>query len=89
MFSKRSHHTTATSQSRHNGGFFSRGPSRAGRAGGLKAAINNPNVTSAGRKDAKHQLHAMGLRAPKERFSTRLRRFFGLGGRRKNRPARP
>ncbi|ORY90823.1 hypothetical protein BCR35DRAFT_328579 [Leucosporidium creatinivorum] len=58
-----SHHTSSTTPRR--GGrlhLFSRnGRSRKeNRVAGLKAARTNPRTTSAGRKRAKHELHAMG-----------------------------
>ncbi|KAH8915892.1 hypothetical protein BT69DRAFT_1281616 [Atractiella rhizophila] len=55
------------------------------RAAGYQAAINNPNVGSAGRRHAKRELRMMGRKPNHEKLSTRFRRLFHLGGRRENR----
>ncbi|KZT41136.1 hypothetical protein SISSUDRAFT_1001203, partial [Sistotremastrum suecicum HHB10207 ss-3] len=58
---RRTHHTnnplTTTSSSRNRKWYQRKNPNR--RAGGLKAALHNPNTTSHGRKNAKHELRAM------------------------------
>jgi len=76
---RRSHRTHyGTTNDRHRGGFFHRkDPNR--RAGGLKAALHNPNTTSHGRKEAKMKLRAMGRGSEAHvPFSVRLKRLFGI-----------
>ncbi|KZS97711.1 hypothetical protein SISNIDRAFT_481609 [Sistotremastrum niveocremeum HHB9708] len=80
---RRTHHTnnplTTTSSARNRKWYQRKNPNR--RAGGLKAALHNPNTTSHGRKNAKHELRAMGrgneAHVP---FSVRVRHWFGMHG---------
>ncbi|KAJ3734472.1 hypothetical protein DFJ43DRAFT_127895 [Lentinula guzmanii] len=46
-------------------------------AAGYKAALANPNTTSAGRKHAKHELRAMG-RSTHVPLITKIKRTFGI-----------
>ncbi|WWC89767.1 uncharacterized protein L201_004693 [Kwoniella dendrophila CBS 6074] len=53
---------------------------RQNRIRGLKAAINNPRTTHAGRDHAQHQLHSMGVKSNHPSLGTRLRHLFHLPG---------
>ncbi|KAL8277167.1 hypothetical protein RQP46_010415 [Phenoliferia psychrophenolica] len=55
------------------------------RVAGLKAARTNPNTTSAGRRRAKMELKASGVRPNRVPISTRIRHFFRMGGSRSRR----
>jgi len=75
--------TSTTRRSGRSGGLFGRkDPDR--RAGGLKAALHNPNTTSAGRTRAKVELAEMG-RGNEARghpsLTSRIRHFFGIPAR--------
>ncbi|KIJ56581.1 hypothetical protein M422DRAFT_149083 [Sphaerobolus stellatus SS14] len=74
----RGHYATTPSRTTHRRNFLHRkDPNR--RAGGLKAALHNPNTTSTGRREAKMKLRAMGRgREAHVPFSVRLKRFFGI-----------
>ncbi|ODN83396.1 hypothetical protein L202_01540 [Cryptococcus amylolentus CBS 6039] len=61
------------------------GNHRDNRARGLRAAINNPRTTHAGRDNAQHELHAMGMRSTRPSLGTRIRHFLHLPGKSHNR----
>ncbi|KAF8520077.1 hypothetical protein JB92DRAFT_2896154 [Gautieria morchelliformis] len=76
--SRRHHTTTTTSPRHHRRGFFHFvNPNR--RAGGLKAALHNPNTSSAGRRGAKHELRMMGRgRETHVPLSVKIKHFLGI-----------
>jgi len=67
---------TSSSTTRGRRSWFHR-TSRDRRAGGLKAALANPNTTHRGRKNAKSELHAMG-RSSHVPFMTKVKRTLGI-----------
>ncbi|KAJ7367906.1 hypothetical protein DFH08DRAFT_946882 [Mycena albidolilacea] len=67
---------TSSSTTRGRRSWFHR-TSRDRRAGGLKAALANPNTTHHGRKNAKTELHAMG-RSSHVPFMTKVKRTLGI-----------
>ncbi|KAF8682132.1 Conidiation protein 6 [Rhizoctonia solani] len=81
----RATHTTHTSTRRggFSGMFHRKNPNR--RAGGYKAALHNPNTTSAGRQHAKRGLRSMdrGNEAHVP-LSVRIKHFLHIGGRRRH-----
>ncbi|CAE6455810.1 unnamed protein product [Rhizoctonia solani] len=78
------HTTHASTRGRGIGGMFHRvNPNR--RAGGYKAALHNPNTTTAGRQHAKRGLRTMGRgREAHVPLSVRIKHFLHLGGRRRH-----
>ncbi|KAJ7162595.1 hypothetical protein C8R43DRAFT_1123291 [Mycena crocata] len=67
---------TKSSSTRTRRSWFHRtSPDR--RAGGLKAALANPNTTHRGRKHAKAELHTMG-RSTHVPFMTKVKRTLGI-----------
>ncbi|KAF8211530.1 hypothetical protein K438DRAFT_1958624 [Mycena galopus ATCC 62051] len=68
--------TSSSSNTRGHRSWFHRS-SRDRRAGGLKAALANPNTTHRGRKNAKTELHAMG-RSSHVPFMTKVKRTLGI-----------
>ncbi|CAK5275828.1 unnamed protein product [Mycena citricolor] len=77
LFGSSHHHSTTRRSTEHRGGWFSGRTSRNRRAGGLKAALANPNTTHHGRREAKHELHAMG-RSSHVPFMTKVKRTLGI-----------
>ncbi|KAJ3826481.1 hypothetical protein EV361DRAFT_546765 [Lentinula raphanica] len=78
LFSTRRHphtHSTSSSSRRRERYYHRRDPDHV--AAGYKAALANPNTTSAGRKLAKHELRAMG-RSTHVPFMTKVKRTFGI-----------
>ncbi|TDL29775.1 hypothetical protein BD410DRAFT_780264 [Rickenella mellea] len=72
------HHTTGTRTGRR-GWFHRTDPDR--RAGGLKAALHNPNTTHAGRRNAKAELRMMGRGREAHghpSVMSRIRHMFGI-----------
>ncbi|KAF7330764.1 hypothetical protein MVEN_02415100 [Mycena venus] len=67
---------TSSSTTRGRRSWFHR-TSRDRRAGGLKAALANPNTTHRGRKNAKSELHSMG-RSSHVPFMTKVKRTLGI-----------
>ncbi|KAJ7477114.1 hypothetical protein B0H11DRAFT_1726603 [Mycena galericulata] len=67
--------STSSSTRRQHRSWFR--PNRERRAGGLKAALANPNTTHNGRKHAKHELHSMGKSAHVP-FITKVKRTLGI-----------
>ncbi|WVO14071.1 hypothetical protein L204_101698 [Cryptococcus depauperatus] len=68
-------HPTNASHVHHNA---HHGAYSENRASGLKAAVNNPRTTHAGRTHAQHELHSMGYPSAHPSLGTRLRHFFHL-----------
>ncbi|KAJ6543838.1 hypothetical protein B0H19DRAFT_1168591 [Mycena capillaripes] len=66
--------SSSTTRGRHS--WFHR-TSRDRRAGGLKAALANPNTTHRGRNNAKAELHSMG-RSAHVPFMTKVKRTLGI-----------
>ncbi|KIM46005.1 hypothetical protein M413DRAFT_23799 [Hebeloma cylindrosporum] len=74
LFSSRA----TTAPAHHHHGFFHR-RDRDRVAGGYKGALSNPNTTRAGRKQAKHELRAMGRGYETHvSFMTKVKRALGI-----------
>ncbi|CAE6496964.1 unnamed protein product [Rhizoctonia solani] len=84
----RATHTTPTTHTstrgRGFGSMFHRtNPNR--RAGGYKAALHNPNTTTAGRQHAQRGLRSMGRgREAHVPLSVRIKHFLHIGGHRRH-----